>query len=322
MWRALDSIPMLGLCLALTLAPHVSDAQGAPQEPAKAHTSPAPRLILLPTKVVAGAPAMLAVLDSQGRLLPDVTVELSDGQKPVTDVTGRALFRGPDHPGLLTGKTSGQGITATSEVIASGHSGMPGGTGSPPGTIHVVSYPRVLVLHDRFTVEGSGFQGIADSNHIYLNGDACLIVASSPVSLVALPGPQVPVGDVTLHVTVGGMEAGQFNVSAVLLDFTGPTEGMTAGSTGKLLLHAHGTAAPLLVEIRNGSPGVIQLIKGNVQRLRTTGGEDNVAPVDVKFISGGSYEVTARLLSAEPGPDAGSSRSSTPSGANTTNAAW
>jgi hypothetical protein len=168
----------------------------------------------------------------------------------------------------------------------------------------VVSYPKILAIHDRFAVEGSGFQGIADSNHISLNGNPCLIVASSPVSLVALPGPHAPVGGVTLRVAVGGMEAGQFAVAAVLLDFTGPAEAMDAGSNGKLTLHAHGTTEPLLVEIRNGSPGVIQLSKGNVQRVKTSGGEDNVAPVDVKFVSGGNYLVSARLVSPETGaPD-------------------
>ena len=48
---------------------------------AKKPFSPAPRLIILPPKVVAGAQATLAVLDSQGRLLPNITVELSGGQK-------------------------------------------------------------------------------------------------------------------------------------------------------------------------------------------------------------------------------------------------
>jgi hypothetical protein len=64
-------------------------------------------------------------------------------------------------------------------------------------------------------------------------------------------------------------------------------------------LHAHGTVEPLLVEVRNGSPGVVQLSKGNVQRLKTSGGDENIAPVDVKFVTGGNYSVTARLISAE-----------------------
>jgi hypothetical protein len=156
-----------------------------------------------------------------------------------------------------------------------------------------------LVIHDRFTLEGSGFRGAADSNRVYLNGDPCLVVASSPVSLVVLPSPRPPVGDVSLHITVAGTDAGQYPVSAVLLDFSGPADAVNAGSSGKLILHAHGTTEPLELEVRNGSPGVIQLSKGNVQHIKTSGGDENTAPVEVQFVSGGNYLVSARLLSAD-----------------------
>jgi hypothetical protein len=168
-----------------------------------------------------------------------------------------------------------------------------------PGGVKVLSYPHVIAIHDRFTLEGSGFRGAADSNHVYLNDVPCLVVASSPVSIVVLPGPRVPVGDVNLQVTVTGMDAGNFPVSIVLLEFTGPAEAVNAGSSGKLILHAHGTTEPLMLEVRNGSPGVIQLSKGNLQRLKTSGGDENIAPVDVKFLTGGNYSVTARLISAD-----------------------
>ena len=191
---------LVGVCAALATA----------QQPPKPHASPAPRLIILPPRLVAGAQATLAVLDSQGRLLPNVTVELSGGQNATTDMTGRAIFKAPDQPGTLVAKASGQGVTASATVVAPmilpdqvRHHGA-------PGAVHVASYPHAMTIHDRFTLEGAGFRGAADSNHVYLNGDPCLVVASSPVSLVALPGPSVPIGDVTLHVTVGGIDAGQF----------------------------------------------------------------------------------------------------------------
>jgi hypothetical protein len=84
----------------------------------------------------------------------------------------------------------------------------------------------------------------------------------------------------------------------VLLEFSGPAEAVNAGSTGKLILRAHGTTEPLLLEVRNGSPGVIQLSKGNVQRVKTSGGDQNIAPVEVQFVTGGNYSVSARLISA------------------------
>jgi hypothetical protein len=279
---------LLGACAALASA----------QQPPKPHASPAPRQIILPRKVVAGAQATLAVLDSQGRLLPNITVELSGGQKVTTDLTGRALFKAADQPGSMAAIIPGRRISASTTVLASEDSVTHASPEGAAAAVSVVSYPRVLALHDRFTLEGSGFRGAADSNRVFLNGDPCLVLASSPISLVALPGPSLPVGDVNLHVTVAGMDGGQFLVSAVLLEFSGPAESVDAGSTGKLTVTAHGTTEPLLLEIRNGSPGVIQLSDGNVQRIKTSGGDDNAAQFEVKFVTGGNYSVSARLISA------------------------
>jgi hypothetical protein len=294
MGRALVCHKFPGRRLAFAILVGACVAFAAAQQPPKSPASPAPRLIILPPNVLAGAPATLAVLDSQGRLLPDIAVELSGGHKVTTDVTGRAMFKAPDRPGVLVAKAAGQEITATSIVMAADDSSQH----ATPGEVNVVSYPHVLAIRDRFTLEGSGFRGAADSNHVYLADDPCLVLASSPVSLVALPGPRVPVGDVKLHFTVGGIDAGQFPVSAVLLEFTGPTEAVNAGSVGKLILHARGTTEPLLLEVRNGSPGVIQLSKGNVQRVKTSGGDQNIAPVEVQFVTDGNYLVLARLISA------------------------
>jgi hypothetical protein len=122
------------------------------------------------------------------------------------------------------------------------------------------------------------------------------------VSLVVLPGPRLPIGELNLHVTVAGVDAGQFPISAVLLEFTGPEETVNAGSVGRLILHAHGTTEPLVLEVRNSSPEVIQLSNGNTQRIKTSGGEDNIAPVDVKFVTNGNFIVSARLISAGSRP--------------------
>ena len=292
-------ILLVGVCTTLPAA----------QQPPKSPASPAPRLIILPPKVLAGAQATLAVLDSQGRLLPNIAVELSGGQKVTTDATGRAMFKGIDQPGVIAAKASANGISASAIVVAAEDSGPHVAAAKPPEVVKVDSYPHILAIHDRFTLEGSGFRGGADSNHVYLSDDPCLVLASSPVSLVALPGPRVPVGDANLRVAVAGVDAGEFPVSAVLLDFSGPAEAVNAGSSGTLILHAHGTTEPLTLEVRNGSPGVIRLSKGNVQRVKTSGGEVNIAPVDVKFMTSGNYSVSARLLSADAGqPDLESAR--------------
>jgi hypothetical protein len=288
-----------GLCLVFILLAGMSQKPAAAQQPPKSHAPPAPRQIILPPTVVAGAQATLAVLDSQGRLLPKIVVELSGGQRVTTDVTGRALFKGPEQPGTMVAQVSAKAVSASAIVAASHDPGPQSPTEAAPRGIRVGSYPHIVALHDRFILEGSGFRGAADSNHVSLNGEPCLVVASSPDSLVLLPGPRVPVGDVSLQVTVAGTDAGQFHVSAVLLEFSGPTEAVNAGSTGKLIVRAHGTSESLILEVRNGSPGVIQLSKGNVQRLKTSGGEENIAPIEVKFVTGGNYSVSARLISPD-----------------------
>jgi hypothetical protein len=73
------------LCEACALVfvaalPVFAGAQYAPRVQAAT-----PRTIVLPNKVVAGAAATLAVLDSAGRMLPNAVVELSGGQKVTTD---------------------------------------------------------------------------------------------------------------------------------------------------------------------------------------------------------------------------------------------
>jgi len=287
-----------GRFLALALLLSVCPALAAAQQPPKPHASPAPRQIILPRRIVAGAQATLAVLDSQGRLLPNVAVELSGGQKVTTDLTGRAMFKATDQLGSMAAIIPGRRVSASTVVLASEDIGPQAVPEGIAGGVRLASYPRVLALHDRFTLEGTGFRGAADLNHVYLNSDPCLVLASSPVSLVVLPGPSLPVGDISLHVSVAGTDAGEFPVSAVLLEFSGPTEAVDAGSTGKLTVSAHGTTEPLLLEIRNGSPGVIQLSDGNVQRVKTSGGEENIAQVEVKFVTGGNYSVSARLISA------------------------
>ena len=265
----------------------------------KPQVSPVPRQLILPEAVVAGAPATLAVLDSQGGLMPGVVVELPQGQKVTTDATGRALFKVPDQPGTLNSKIAGRTITASTSVVSSENLAPQGPRGAVQPGVTIASYPRAIAIHDRFFLEGYGFRGAADANHVTLNGDPCLVVASSPISLVVLPGPRVPIGEVPLRVNVAGVDAGQFPVSAVMLEFNGPTDAVNAGSTGKLIVRAIGTTEPLLLEVRNASPGVIQFAKGNVQRLKTSGGEENAAPVEVKFVTGGNYLVSARLLSEQ-----------------------
>lgn len=279
--------------------PVVAGAQEAPKvQPA------VPRTIVLPQKTVAGAPATLAVLDAAGRVLPNVVVELSSGQKATTDATGRALFVAPSEAGVLIAQIPGQDITASAPVVKSPDAEPQTSAESLSPAVHLLAYPHFLSLHDRFTMEGTGFHSEADANRVFLADQACLVLASSPVSLVVLPGLHIPIGAIKLRVNVAGHDTGSDPVVMILLEISGPAEAPNAGAQGRLSVRVRGTRERLVVEVRNGSPEIIQLPRGNVERVTTSGGERNAAEIETKFLTPGDYTVTARLVPTDSGlPD-------------------
>jgi hypothetical protein len=289
-----------GLLLVLVVAAPVWT--GA-QETPKIHAA-LPRTIVLPQKTVAGAPATLAVLDAAGRLLPNVVVELSDGEKVTTDATGRALFAVPSEPGMLTVQVPGREVTASTPVVKMDAAESQTSADPHSEDSRVLFAPHFISLHDVFMVQGSGLRGEASSNRVFLSGQECLVLASSPVSLVVLPGLHIPIGTIDLRVTVAGHEMKPTPVVMVLLEIGGPIEAPRAGVQGKLSVRVHGTEERLAVEVRNGSPEIIQFSRGNLERVTTSGGERNAAEIDTKFLTSGDYAVTARLIPTDSGlPD-------------------
>jgi hypothetical protein len=287
------------LLVFVAILPIFARAQEAPRAQA-----PTPRTIVLPQKAVAGGGATLAVLDPAGRLLSDAEVELSGGQKVTTDATGRALFTVPSEPGVLTARIPGHDTTASAPIVKAADSETQTSLESPAAPVRLLAVPHFISLHDRFAVEGAGFRGEADANRVYLSDQACLVLASSPVSLVVLPGLHIPIGTVNLHVSVAGHDAGLHPVAMVLLEFSGPSEAPPAGAQGKLHIRARGTRERLAVEIRNASPEIIQLPRGNIERVTTSGGERNAAEIEAKFLTTGDYTLTARLIPTDSGlPD-------------------
>ena len=267
------------------------------QTPAKPRFS-GPRTLILPPELVAGAPATLSVLDSAGRLLPNVVVDLEGGQKATTDATGRALFKAPAQPGTFTAKVSNLQVSASAAVVAP-NSSQGASSETPLPEVHISSYPRVLALRDRFTMEGAGFRVVADANHVFLDDQPCVVVASSPISLVVLPGPQTPIGTLNLHVNIEGHDSGSKPVSVVLLDVSGPGTTPSVGGQGELTIHVHGATSSVEVEVRNASPKIIRFTDGNIQRVHTSGGEQNSAQVNAKFLAPGDYVVVVRLIPAD-----------------------
>jgi len=276
--------------------------------------TPTPRTIILPQQVVMAQQATLAVIDTAGRLLPGVSLQISrggtqagfagstpDSETVTTDSTGRALFMAPAITGQFVARVQGTGLTASSVAIDPASAKLNPPPSGDASAVRVISYPRILAIHDRFTIAGQGFHGAADLNRVLLGDQPCLVIAASPVSLVVLPGPRVSAGPIGLRIRVDGRDAAQLHVTAVLLEFSGPEKTPSPGGNGKLILHVRGTHEPVAVEVHNSSPKVIQFLTGHLLQLKTSGGEENIAPVELKFLSSGDYTLSARLTGAESG---------------------
>jgi hypothetical protein len=242
--------------------------------------------IVLPSKIVAGRPATLAILGADGRLAPNVPVTIGEGQSLKTDATGRAFFTAPAMPGVLFAEASG----ASAVVLVDEN--------PPPGAQTAkeeLAVPPVISLKDRFSICGGGFRGDADENRVTMNGDRALVVASSPECLVVLPSPRATPGPAKLSIESSGTLRNA-NTTLVSLQFEAPQAAPLPGQRGELTVHVEGSDAPLDVTIQNETPGVLEFLKGDTQEVRTTGGAHNIANVAIGAIRSGDYSFTAKLV--------------------------
>jgi hypothetical protein len=277
-------------------------AQESAEPPARV-----PQQIILPHKIVSGAPATLAVADASGQLVPNVVVELSSGQKIMTDATGRGSFNAPKIAGILAAQIPAQNVIAFTFVLAP--QVIPPVGPARADSVRILSYPRFLAKTDKFMIDGTEFRGDADTNRVTIGDQQCFVLAASPVSLVAFPGARVPAGAGNLSVTIAGRDPASVPVTVVQIEVSASAEATDIGAKGTVSVHVRGAAEPLTVEIVNKSPDVVQLPQGAVQQLRTSGGENNIAQAAMKSLKPGDYVVTAHLISTVSGqPDLESAR--------------
>ncbi len=276
-----------GLVLATLVAGPVS-AQDSSNSPGAS--------IILPPKLVAGERASLAVLDAAGRLTSGAVVEFTGGERVTTDATGRASFTAPVAAGVLLARLPGPGVSASTTVIA-----------PPliqPDGVQVFDYPRVISLADRFAVDGSGFQGEADGNRALLGDQPALVLAASSVALVLLPGPRAVEGPAQLLIEVGGRSPGPVPVTLVSLELSATKKQLAPGEKGKLSVRVRGSAQRLAIEARNLTPEVIELPRGNVQRVTSGGGASNTAEIELLGLRVGDFSLSVRLVPGAVGlPD-------------------
>jgi hypothetical protein len=244
--------------------------------------------IVLPSKVVAGRPATLAVLGVDGRLAPGVAVDLGNGQSVTTDRTGRAVFNVPTSGSMLLAKAPGTSAAALIDPHPD------------PNPQKALEVPGVFSLRDPVSICGPEFRGDADGNHVRINGEASLVMAASPECLSVLPAEKLEPGAGRISVIANGSQwAAQAKLVSLAADPPDPP--LAPDKKGRLSVRVKGSEEKLPVIVENQTPGVVRFLKGDVQRLLTTGGSNNSAEVVVEAVRSGNFLFNARLLTV---PDA------------------
>jgi hypothetical protein len=259
------------------------------------HRRPAAEIVL-PPQLETEKPATLAVLDGEGRLVPGAAVTLSNGKRVTTDSTGRARFVVTSDPGTLSAEVDGSDIHASADVLAM--------QTVPPDGIVVTNYPHVAAMQDHIAVRGAGFRGDADLNKVTLQGQPALVLASSTVSLVIVPGPNATPGPADFLVEVGGHKRGPLPLTLVSLEIEAPAGKLPRGKKSQFTVHVRGTEQKLALALRNLSPGGVELLGGNLQRVVSSGGPQNKAVVAIRGLREGEFSVSVRLVPTASGaPD-------------------
>lgn len=242
----------------------------------------------MPRKLITGERATLAVLDGNGRLTPGVDVKFSDGEKVTTDTTGRALFVAPLNPGVFTGGIAGRSGRVSSTVLSS--------AGLSSSVHAVTAAPRIASITDRFELDGEGFCGDADANHVMIGGMAGLVLASSPASLIVLPPSDLEPGPAQVKVSCGQKNADPFVIVFLSLEVEAKSGSLTPGEHRSLVVRVRGSTDKVTLEAHNLSAAVADLHGGTTVRASSTGGAENVAKFEVVGKARGNFTISIRLL--------------------------
>lgn len=247
--------------------------------------------VILPPKLVAGAPATLATLGADHRLVGHVRVQLGNGTSVETDATGRANFTAPSEQVLIAKAGSGSAATLIDSPSV----------GGAAEELRVTSF---AALHNSLNLCGGGFDGNAEANQVEFNGERALVIAASPECLVVIPAANAAPGAATISIK-SGKNVEQATITLVGLDFEPPDPPLTPGEKGWLAVRASGSDRQLRIMVENESSDVLEFTNGDVQELTTTGGQPNSARIRVQAVRSGDFLLNARIL---PAPDTEAAR--------------
>ncbi|HLJ40578.1 MAG TPA: hypothetical protein VKT50_03725 [Candidatus Acidoferrales bacterium] len=243
-----------------------------------------PQSIVLPLELVSGRPATLAVLSADGRIAAGVKLVLSNGEVVTTDESGRAHFLGPPDAGVLIARILGTEIRAAADVRPK----------EDAMKLEIAKVPAVAAIKGQLGIIGHGFQGDADRNRIDLGGQSAFVLAASPKELVILASSPTSPGHAVLSVKVGTLEAST-DISLVDVVPDPIQDRVSAGKSGKFVVHIRGTTQPVDLEVQNASPEIAELKHGDHEHLRTSGGANNSATFAIKGTHAGEFSYVVRL---------------------------
>jgi hypothetical protein len=282
--------PMIGrrfliICAVLLTA----SAQTAPQKPPAASAA---RTLLLPKRIVTGETATLAVLDANGRLTPGVTVNFSNGDHAVTNVTGRALFVAPLNPGVIFATIGSRPERVYTTILTPAE--------APSSALRISSAPRFASVTDRFELSGNGLCGEADANSIRVAGKPALVLASSPATLIVLPPADLDSGAANIQLSCGKGSAPPFSIAFLELSLEADSSPLTPGERRTLTVLVRGTLEKVSLEAKNLSPRVAELTGGapaaTTARVASSGGADNAAHFELIGRDRGNFLISLRLV--------------------------
>lgn len=277
------SVATWGVCIRTVLfctaiqafAPVFAWAQASAQNPWDV-------TIVLPPRIIAGQPATLAVLGPDGKLAPDVNVDIGAGQHVKTDDSGRAFFTAPANASFLIAKTLASSAASLVDTALPGRA---------DGELAVAPFAS---LSDRFAICGVGFRGDADANRVTLDGRAALVLASSPECLVVLAGPRATTGEAKIAIDAAGKHW-EGTTALVSVRFEAPQPPIEPQKRSRLTLVAEGTKQKLEITVENQTPGVLRFLHSDKQNVRTSGGSPNSAAIEIEAIRSGDFSFHAQL---------------------------
>ncbi|MBX9879244.1 MAG: IPT/TIG domain-containing protein [Candidatus Obscuribacterales bacterium] len=249
-------------------------------------------ILVTPDKAQAGQLITISVVNA--RLVPESGVDVEfNGTVLTTGATGQIQYLVPEDstPGpTLKVAIAGRQL-ATTKVV---HILQPLSTPSEPQQPHVDRVTNNASKFDTVTIQGHNFTGQAGNLIVTIDGkwDA-QILSTSPLELKILVPEDVPAGQHSISVTNAGLKSNAALFSLISLQVA--PDARPGQVPTKLIVRALGTAKPVAVHLRNNTPNIITIVKGNDLRIKTPGGKDNSIAVSVRLKQRGNYNIQASI---------------------------